>query len=417
MPQKYFTIPGIHHMILRMHIYVLFLVFLFLTGLSSQAQNIVLSAEAEISVVIADPGTVELFEVFGHPAIRVFDPVNQIDAAFNYGVFDFDQPNFYLNFTKGYLNYMLAVWRYPSFETAYISENRSLVEYVLNLSQKQKQEIFDFLENNAKPENRQYFYDYFYDNCATRIWDAFDETLKDNLHFDQAYVETGHSFRTLVDSLTVNKPWGDFGIDLCLGLPMDKKLSAYEYMFLPEFLGRGIAKVTIDREGETQPFVLEKRLIYQSDSKEVNAGLFTPNILFWSVFILVLVVTAIAFLRGKDSRFLDILIFGIIGTVGFLLLVLWVASNHSAAANNLNIIWTNPLYLIGVFFLLKRKKPGWLSWFFLTSLVVMILLLILWPLNPQGINVAVIPIILTLGIRSWYIFYRLKMDQRMNNYI
>lgn len=398
-------------MISQIRTYALLLVFLFTIRLALQAQEIVLSGEAEISVVVVDPGTTELFEVFGHPAIRIFDPLNQIDAAFNYGVFDFNQPNFYLNFTKGYLNYMLAVWPYPSFEAAYISENRSLNEYVLNLSQKQKQEIFDFLVNNAKPENRNYYYDYFYDNCATRIWDVFDITLKEDLHFDADYVETGHSFRTLVDSLTVNKPWGDFGIDLCLGLPMDKKLSAYEYMFLPEFLGRGIAQATIDNEGESQAFVKDKRLIFRSEAKEINAGLFTPNMLFWSAFIMILVATLIAFLKKKYFRILDLLIFGLLGIIGFLLLVLWTTTNHSAAANNLNIIWANPLYLIGVFYLLKREKPGWLRWFFLTNLLVMILLLILWPLNPQGINIAVIPIILLVGIRSLYISYRLKMEQ------
>lgn len=399
-------------MISRMHKHVLLFVLLFASALSSKAQDIVLSAEAQISVVVADPGTVELFEVFGHPAIRIFDPINQIDAAFNYGIFDFNQPNFYLNFTKGYLNYMLAVWHYPSFEAAYISENRSLIEYVLNLSQKQKQEIFDFLENNAKPENRHYYYDYFYDNCATRIWDAFDETLKDDLHFDPTYVETGHSFRTLVDSLTVNKPWGDFGIDICLGLPMDKKLSAYEYMFLPEFLGRAIDKATIDIDGETRPFVKNKRIIFQSEPEEIKLGLFTPKLFFWSFFIVILVVTIIGVLKRKDFRFLDVLIFGVIGIVGLLLFVLWTATNHTAAANNLNIIWANPLYLVGVFFLLKRKKTGWPGRFFLTNLVVMILLLILWPFNPQGINIAVIPIILILGIRSLYIFYSLNLIKK-----
>ncbi len=405
------TISDSHHMTARILKYTLLLVFMFAIGIASQAEDVVLSGEAEISVVVADPGTAELFEVFGHPAIRVFDPVNRIDAAFNYGVFDFNQPNFYLNFTKGYLNYMLAVWPYPSFEASYISENRSLTEYVLNLSQQQKQEIFDFLMNNAKPENRHYYYDYFYDNCATRIWDVFDETLKDDLHFDSGYVETGHSFRTLVDSLTVNKPWGDFGIDLCLGLPMDKKLTSYEYMFLPEFLGRGIAKATIEIDGKTVPFTKEKRLIFQSGPKEINAGLFTPNTLFWSIFILALIVTIIEFFKSRNFNFLDILIFGVLGMIGLLLLVLWVATNHSAAADNLNIIWANPLYLIGVFYLLKKgKNPGWLSWFFLTNLIVMILLLIFWPLNPQGINVAVIPIILTLGIRSWYVRYRLRMN-------
>ncbi len=385
----------------------LFLSFLFSISIAI-AQPIQLSELTEISVVVADPGTHELFEAFGHPAIRIKDPANRIDIAYNYGIFDFDQPYFYLNFTRGYLNYKVEAWPYPAFENSYIRENRSLKEYVLNMSMGQKQSVFEFLENNIKPENQHYFYDYFYDNCATRIWDAFKAALGDDLHFDESYIEPKHSFRTLVDSLTVHKPWGDFGIDLCLGLPMDKKLNSYEYMYLPEFLGRSIDHATITINGNEQPFVKSSRMIFQSLPREIKVGLFTPNFLFWSIFAFVFILTIIELVLKRKFVFLDVLIFGTAGLVGLLLFILWVATDHQAAVNNLNIIWANPLYLVGIYFLIKKSKPGWLPVYFLCIGILLLLFLIAWPINPQGINVAIIPIALTIFTRSVFLYLRLK---------
>ena len=377
------------------------LVFCFTT--ISGAQDIVLSDYATISVVVTDPGKKELFEAFGHPAIRVYDPVNQIDDAFNYGVFDFNQPNFYLNFTKGYLNYKLDVWPYPYFQAAYIQENRSVREYVLNLSSDQKQEVFNFLATNALPENCEYYYDYFYDNCATRIWDVFEKVLKDDLIFDDTYVATGHSFRTLVDSLTVHKPWGDFGIDLCLGLPMDKKLSSYEYMYLPEFLGRSINAAKIKIDGDTYPFTKSSKLIFQSRPQKIHVGFFTPKVLFWGIFVIAFALTFFGVYLKRKFRLIDLTIFGITGLIGLLLLLLSTVTDHEAAENNLNLLWANPLYLIGWFGLWKKNYTVWVIKFFKYVAIFLVLVILTWPWNPQGYNPAMIAIALTLCLRAWFI--------------
>src|SRR5690606_19067908 len=131
-----------------------------------------------------------LFEAFGHSAVRVKDPLHHIDFVYNYGTFNFNQPNFYINFAKGYLEYYLSKTTFDRFEQVYRYYNRSISEQVLNLSYPQKQEIFFFLEQNALPENRYYFYDYLYDNCSTRIRDAFEEVLGKALEFDPAYVRS-----------------------------------------------------------------------------------------------------------------------------------------------------------------------------------------------------------------------------------
>ncbi|MDQ2656263.1 MAG: DUF4105 domain-containing protein, partial [Bacteroidota bacterium] len=146
--------------------------------------QIKLSEQAEISVLTLGPSQEEVFTAFGHSAFRVHDPANGIDAAFNYGVFDFNQPYFYLNFARGNNLYMLGVMDYPHFATAYQYDNRYIHEQVLNLTQERKQKLFDFLQWNARPENRSYFYDYFYDNCATKIPEVIKQVFGDDVVFD-----------------------------------------------------------------------------------------------------------------------------------------------------------------------------------------------------------------------------------------
>ena len=123
---------------------LLILLSVFFISIKSISQNIKLSPKAEITVITAGPGQAELFTAFGHSAFRVFDPENGIDWVYNYGTFDYDQPNFYLNFAKGHLNYKLSRYQYQQFKTAYIYYNRSLYEQVLNINQVQKQRLFDF---------------------------------------------------------------------------------------------------------------------------------------------------------------------------------------------------------------------------------------------------------------------------------
>ncbi|MFM7429462.1 MAG: DUF4105 domain-containing protein, partial [Flammeovirgaceae bacterium] len=150
---------------------VLLVIGFFMTTLSF-SQKIVLSPSSKISIITLGPDTNELYAAFGHSAIRVYDSLQGIDYAYNYGVFDFNQPNFYLNFTRGFLYYKLGVYSYQDFKNAYIYYNRFIHEQTLRLTSQQKQKLFAFLEWNALPENQTYRYDYYHNNCATKIRDV-----------------------------------------------------------------------------------------------------------------------------------------------------------------------------------------------------------------------------------------------------
>ena len=151
-------------------LYLLFLFLFFLNNIS-EAQPSTLSEEAEISIITIGPGK-NLYDKFGHSAFRVKDEANGIDWAYNYGTYDFNTPNFYTKFAQGKLNYNLSVSYFEPFFENYIAENRWVKEQVLNLTVEEKNALFQFLENNAKPENRGYLYDFFFDNCATKIRDV-----------------------------------------------------------------------------------------------------------------------------------------------------------------------------------------------------------------------------------------------------
>lgn len=384
----------------------------FLAGLliltSARAQYITLSPEATVSLITPEPGQEAIFTIYGHSAIRINDPANNLDTVFDYGIFDFRDPNFSLNFAKGYLRYMVGGRNFSRFTVEYKRSDRTIHEQILNLTQEEKQRTFEFLANNALPENRYYFYDYFYDNCATKIRDVFQNILGDKLVFDESYVVPKHSFRDMVDSLSVYQPWGDFGIDICLGLPMDKKMSPLEYMFLPGYVFKGFGQATIRRGEQHVPLVKEASIYYQGTPQTLDVGIFTPKFVFWSLFFVLLAITFFGVKKNKVHYWIDIVLFAIIGLLGIFLLLLWTATDHRAAANNLNLLWAIPLHFPAALLLIPGKKARYLGRYFMIVAVLMVLLLIFWPLIPQGYNAAFFPIVASLGLRAGHLFYRLK---------
>ena len=226
-----------------------------------------LSEQANISVLTCGPYD-ELYSAFGHSAFRIYDPVNNINVTCNYGTFDFNQPNFYLNFALGNNLYKLSIQDYQRFEDVYIYENRFIHEQVLNLTSEQKQKLFAYLQWNAKPENASYYYDYFYDNCSTKIRDVLLEALGKDVIFDETHITTDYTIRELTDFYLKDLPWGDLGIDICLGLPMDKKAAPLEYMFLPDFVESAFDHASIVQNGSTVPLVKEKHITYEARASE-----------------------------------------------------------------------------------------------------------------------------------------------------
>ena len=161
---------------------------LYLCCLIAFSQTYRLTGESEIAVMTLGPYQPELYSAFGHTAIRVSDPGIGIDWVFNYGVFDFEQENFYLNFAKGKMVYQLGLAYYEPFRDLYIGEDRDVKEQYLNLTLEEKQEFFDFLMNNRKPENREYLYNYVYDNCATKVPDVLGEIFGDRIKYDLSLI-------------------------------------------------------------------------------------------------------------------------------------------------------------------------------------------------------------------------------------
>lgn len=363
-----------------------------------------LSPDAQISIVTIGPWQGEVYSAFGHSAIRVYDPQFGVDAFFNYGSFTFNQPNFYLNFAKGHLNYKLDVDPYPPYKEHYISYNRFLHEQVLNLNAEQNQKVFNYLFWNSLPENQYYLYDYFYNNCATKLRDVLKETLKDDVTFDGSYVTTDYTIRELTDIYLKYQPWGDLGIDICLGLPMDKKATPYEYMFLPDYIESGFDHATIRRDSVTVPLVKNKVVVYEAQPEDMPGTLFHP----WLVFGLFLLITITLTWRDvknhKQSKWFDATIFSVVGLLGLLLFVLWTATDHKAAARNMNILWAMPLHLIFIPLYLKSKDIA--TKYFKLITIVNVLLLVTWAWLPQQLNVFLIPVVIALTVRAWRIGWR-----------
>lgn len=380
---------------------ILYLV-LFVSTLAN-AQSFQLSDKAKISVITCGPFQGELYSAFGHSAFRVYDATQQIDEVYNYGMFDFSQSNFYLNFAKGIPYYKLGVYEYPRFRDTYIYYNRFLHEQVLNLTPAQTQKLFDFLQWNALPENANYRYDYFYDNCATKIRDVVATVFGDTVRFDDSYISSTNSIRDLTDLYLKQQPWGDLGIDVCLGLPMDKKASPREHMFLPDYIEAGFDHATIKQGEIFLPIVEEKIIVYASRDEDPIDGPPHPLYIFTVLALLAIGLSIYNIKRKKLSNWFDIFLFGLTGLIGLLLVILWFATNHKAAANNFNILWALPTHLIAVIAFIRN--PKWLSKYFMGVSILCVTLLVLWTVLPQQLNYSLIPVVVALGVRAYTQFH------------
>ncbi|MCK4561377.1 MAG: DUF4105 domain-containing protein, partial [Flavobacteriaceae bacterium] len=328
----------------------------FLITFLSKAQNIQLSPQAEISVITCGPGENELYATFGHSAFRIQDIPNKIDRVYNYGTFNFDTPNFYMNFAQGKLLYELRAYNFGAFLQSYHRENRWVKGQVLDLTTGNVQEVYEFLENNTKPKNRSYKYDFFFNNCSTKLYDVLETVLKDKIIFNNDFDKYQYTHRDLIQLYLNNQLWGDFGIDLALGSVIDKKASAKEYMFLPDFVFEAFTKIEVKSDNYQKPIVKRTEQILLNDNKLIQNTLFTPLIIFSIISLFIIILTIIDYKKQKRNKVLDYFIFTITGLIGILVLLLWFATDHTATANNFNVFWAFAPNLVFAFLIKKNHK-------------------------------------------------------------
>ena len=378
------------------------LFFIFITT-TCFAQQIQLSPKAEVSVITCGPGSDELYASFGHSAFRILDLENKIDRVYNYGTFDFATPNFYGKFAQGKLLYQLRAYNFGNFLRGYHDENRWVKGQVLDLTSIQVQEVFDFLENNAKPENRSYNYDFFYDNCSTKLFDVLEQVLGDNIIFESDFDKENYTHRDLIELYMGHQPWADFGIDLALGADIDRKASSKEYMFLPDYVFEAFTTIQIKEGDQNKPIVKRTEEILLSYDEETNNGGFTPLLLFGILSLIILIFTYLDYKKKSRNKTLDIFIFSITGIVGIMLLLLWFATDHSATANNFNILWA---FAPNIMFAFLMNKNARLSKFYAFTLLILLdIMVLLWIFKVQVFHYSLIPLTLSLYVRYIYLWW------------
>ncbi len=371
----------------------------------SFAQTEIISEDTQVSILTFGPGQ-NLNDAFGHNAIRFHSRFS--DIVYDFGRFDFDAPNFYLKFAQGKLNYLQGKEHYKTLIGAYINSNRTIKEQVLNLSFQDKKDFYAYLENNYKKDQGAYLYDFFYDNCATRVRDITETTLKGNLEYKQSETYKPQTFRALIYEHVHWNTWGSFGIDIALGSVIDRDASLREQMYLPEKMNHVFESATIKDTGEK--LVTNSKTIYEEKKrKNNNTFLLSP------IFILGIVALLILFITYKDNKnktrtkILDLIIFSITGLVGVLIFLLWFATDHTATANNYNLLWAFPLSLFCIIQLLKEVPKKWFIAYIKFSILMLCLLMMHWVIGVQRFAPALLPILIALVIRYVFLLRHYKL--------
>lgn len=345
----------------------------------------------------------QIYSSFGHSAIRVVDPEKNFDVIFNYGTFNFKVEGFYVKFVRGFLNYYLSTPKTSRFHQEYTKEKRRVIEQELNLTKEQKIKMLEFLIFNAKEENKYYKYDFLTDNCATRIYDVLGKACENQIEFPNQNYNT--SARDEINLRLSDMPWIKAGVNLLMGLPVDKKLNSKTATFLPDYilLQLNLSKVNIN--GQMEPLVKEQNVwvdMPDYDRTDFTTH-FSPLVFFSIIAIIVLFFTLKEFNNKVHYQIIDKIFFWIFGIISLLLCFMWFFTDHTVTAWNLNILWAFPLDLIAVF---KIKNPqGFFKKYFLVCMIICAILLVSFPFFVQNYDISFFPIILIRGVRCFRLAY------------
>lgn len=366
-----------------------------------------LSSNSTVSLLTCDEGT-EIYALFGHGAIRIQDKSQSIDEIYNWGMFEFseNQAEFGYDFAKGKLVYKLGRQKFQHFIYEYIYYKRGVREQQLNLNLQQKQKLYDAILKNYLPENRNYKYDFFYDNCSSRIRDLLITSIGNKLVLAKHPDADKYSFREIIDFRLNSTPWLDLGIDLVLGKKIDTIVSNHHLMFLPSYLGEILdASYVIDNLGGKVPLVKNKTELLTNEI-EIDSDISSISIYFWVLLVFTLIVGIIN--RNRFSKFWFGLILLIGSLLSIVLVFMWVGTDHDATKDNLNLLWANPLLLLSFVSIFSKKLQAKLTYFFLSMTILFFMVVLFWIISPQEFNTAIRPLIIVFTLVHYFLFNNSK---------
>lgn len=364
-----------------------------LTTYVSQAQFKPISENAHISLLTCGSGD-EMYSLFGHSAIRVQDRTRGIDWVFNYGMFDFNTPNFSVKFVRGKLEYHMGCETFDNFLYPYQVTKRSVFEQVLDLNQTQQQAIYAFLVDNLNPDKKFYKYDFFYDNCSSRLRDVLQKNIGDELVFAPTVGDS--SFRDYINPYIKKHPWIDFGMNITLGYQSDVIAKDGKELFLPNKLKEGFDKATINEK----PLVKTGHWLYNPPSTTNYSGTISPTLLSFLILVIVLIMTVQPSKFRKIAPSIDVALRLLAGLMGLLFLLMWLFTDHQTTYANMNLLWASPLYLIVLILAAFKRNNGQVVKYvyaFITAGT--FISLVFGAFFPQDIHFSAYPLMLALLIR------------------
>ncbi|MEO5904230.1 MAG: DUF4105 domain-containing protein [Gemmatimonadaceae bacterium] len=306
-------------------------------------------SDLTVYLLTMGPGD-QVWEKFGHNAIWIHDGANNTDIAYHWGVFDFRDKDFYPNFIRGKMLYLMGAFDFNETIDFYRQSNRTVWAQELNLTPGQRYSLAQFVTWNVRPENRHYRYDYYRDNCSTRVRDAIDNALGGVIRKTFVNIPTSTTFRFHTERLTQGD-WPVFtGTMAGLGQPTDRPITAYEEMFLPVKLKDHLQTLRVSANGVSAPLVKSERVLVQAtrtpEDVEVRRGI--TGYLVLSLVVLLLVTGAFALSSGKPTFALALIaVWSLLaGLSGVLLAGLWAFTDHVYSYRNENLFQLNPISLI-----------------------------------------------------------------------
>lgn len=398
---------------------LLMLLFFILSILNS---NAIVVDSLYISLLTCTPGE-EVYAHFGHSAIRVKfighndNNVNSIvsqDIVFNYGMFNYNADNFIYRFVKGETDYQLGVDETSYFLTRYAEKNIDVYEQQLNLTESEKESLFDALVVNSRPENRVYRYNFLYDNCTTRARDIIEKSVDGSVQYDFSNNEMSDStynynvetMREILHQFLQNDKWLKFGIDFVLGEEVDKPVDKRLQMFIPEFYmhyaqnasiltSSGTKKSLVD--GETTKLVTSTQI---DKSKSVVTPFFTFGILFVIMTFVTVLQVAGKIEEGLFTRSLDAVLLCTQGLAGIIVAFLFFLSEHPAVGTNWLVIIFNPLPLLWTPFMIYRRIKKQYDTIYVVYTVILAAFILAMPFIPQRFNSAMYSLAFILLLRG-----------------
>ena len=367
--------------------------------------------QTKISVLTCDPGN-EIYSLFGHSALRLQNPVQGYDLVVNWGLFEFseNQFDFGYDFAKGRLKYFMGLQSATNFIEEYKGSRRGIREQILNLNKEEKFKLITLIENNYKPENRNYKYEFFYDNCSSRIRDLLKTVFNEEIKFHSSSKSNKFTFREVIHEYLKYNPWLELGIDLVLGKKIDVLVNNENLMFLPENVEQILDSTYVKNNEVKKKIVLSKNILIKSNIKKDDL----KSIKIYSWIILSITMLLLIIKKERLFNYWSVINLFVVGTLGLVLLFMWFGTDHSGTKMNLNLLWASPLHFVLIFCILKGYLNNFTYWYLTFSIILIFTTILFWFTLTQEFNAFVKPIILQLAIIYYYYFKKCNNQINLN---